>query len=69
MKKALLHIMLMLLMVLISCELKEDDTSGGGDTVDPTEETITITSPTSGDTLNLLLQVMKLNGQVQQIVI
>jgi hypothetical protein len=51
MKKALLHIMLMLLMVLISCELKEDDTSGGGDTVDPTEETITITSPTSGDTL------------------
>lgn len=51
MKKVLMLITLMFLMILISCELKEDASSDGDGTTSPTDQTIEVTSPTSGDSL------------------
>ena len=51
MKKVLMLLMIMFLMILISCELKEDTTGDG--TVTPTEETIEISAPVAGDTLTV----------------
>ena len=51
MKKVLPILPFMLLMILISCTLKEDSTSPDGDGT--TDEVITVTYPKSGDSLEV----------------
>ncbi|MBN1301358.1 MAG: hypothetical protein JW995_09085 [Melioribacteraceae bacterium] len=49
MKKVLVLVSMLMLMILISCELKQESTDDG--TVTPTEETIIISTPASGTEL------------------
>ncbi|MBU1096641.1 MAG: hypothetical protein KKB34_09200 [Bacteroidetes bacterium] len=50
MKKVLMILIMMFMMILISCELSKDETDDG---VSPTDETIEVTTPASGDTLTV----------------
>lgn len=53
MKKLLLYLVMVIISIFVSCDLKEDGTTDDGtdDPTTPTEETISVTAPTSGDTL------------------